>query len=48
MGFLVVTVRCYLGGFIGDQAAETEWLEYKLPGWTTSVEVVAGVACVHP
>ena len=29
----VVTGHRYLGGFLGDVAAEREWLEKKVQGW---------------
>ena len=29
----VVTKTCYLGGFIGDQKAETMWLDEKVQEW---------------
>ena len=38
-----VTRDFYLGVFIGDQAAETEWPTEKVRGWTTSVETMVGV-----
>ena len=47
MGLWVVTVSRYLGNLIGNQAAETEYIEEKCQGWTTSVVVMAGVACRH-
>ena len=48
LGIRVVTGHRYLGGFLGDAAAEREWLEEKVQGWTESVRVLAGVALKHP
>ena len=44
----VVTGHRYLGGFIGNAAAERECLKEKVQGWTESVSVLAGVAHKHP
>ena len=43
----VVTGHWYLCGFIGDAAAEQEWLKEKVQGWKESVSVLAGVAHKH-
>ena len=37
-----------MGGFIGDAAAEREWLKEKLQRWTELVRILAGVAHNHP
>ena len=47
-GIWVVTGHRYLGGFLGDTAAEREWLEKKVQGWKESVAILAGVALKHP
>ena len=44
----MVTGHRYLGGFLGDAAAEREWLEKKVQGWTELVAILAGVALKHP
>ena len=48
MGVRVVTRRCYLFGFIGDQESDKAWLEEKVEGWTRLVDVLAGVAHRYP
>ena len=48
MGVWVVTVSRYLGGFIGDQESEKNWLAEKVKVWMHSVEVLIGVALRHP
>ena len=48
LGIRVVTGHRYLGGFLGDIAAEREWLEKKVQGWKESVQILAGVALKHP
>ena len=48
LGIRVVTGHRYFGGFIGDAAAEREWLKEKVQRWTKSVSVLAGVAHKHP
>ena len=48
MGIKVVTGSCYLGGFVGDRAAEEIWIEEKVQGWTESVKTQSGVARNHP
>ena len=48
MGIRVVTGHRYLGGFIGDAAAEGEWIKEKVQGWTELVSLLAGVAHKHP
>ena len=48
LGIRVVTGHRYLGGFIGNAAAEREWLKEKVQGWTELVSVLAGVAHKHP
>ena len=40
--------RRYLGGFIGDQVSEKEWLSEKVVGCIDLVEVLAGLARQHP
>ena len=44
MGFKVFPVRCYLGGFIGDQVAEAKWLDEKVEGWAASIQKLLGVS----
>ena len=48
MGLHIVTGRRYLGGFIGDGAAEKSWLSGKVEVWADSVGNLAGVACKQP
>ena len=48
MGLHLVTGSRYLGGFVGDRAAEKIWLTGKVEGWAESVGTLAGVACKHP
>ena len=48
LGIQVVTDHLYLGGFIGDAAAEQEWLKENVQGWKESVSVLAGVVHRHP
>ena len=48
LGIRVVTGHQYLGGLLGDAAAEREWLEKKVQVWKESVHVLAGVAHKHP
>ena len=48
LGIQVVTGHQYLGGFLGDAAAEREWLEKKVKGCKELVRVLAGVAHKHP
>ena len=43
LGIRVVTGHRYLGGFLGDAAAEKEWLDKKIHGLKESVVVLAGV-----
>ena len=47
MGLKVVTGSQYLGGFIGDGAAENSWLARKVDGWGESVGTLAGVSRKH-
>ena len=44
MGIKLVTRSRYLGGFIGDEAAEIEWITEKVQGWTQSAETMTGAA----
>ena len=44
----MVTGNRYLGGFLGNAAAEREWLEEKVQGWKEPVAILAGVALKHP
>ena len=48
MGMKIVTGRRYLGGFIGDRAAEYIWLTEKVQGWLELSKTLAGVARNHP
>ena len=48
IGIWVVTGHRYLGDFLGDAAAEREWLEKKDHGWKELVRILAGVALNHP
>ena len=43
----MVTGHQYLDGFIGDAAAEQEWLKEKVLGWKEAVSILAGVAHKH-
>ena len=42
-----MTGRRYLGGFVGDGAAEKSWMDEKVDVWAESVRTLAGVACKH-
>ena len=46
-GVRMVTRRCYLGGFIGNQYLGKAWMDKKVKGWTDPVELLAGVARRH-
>ena len=48
MGVQVVTGSRYLGGFIGEQETEEQWIKAKVEGWAESVKTLAGVARKHP
>ena len=48
IGIRVVMRHRYLGGFLGNAAAERKWLEKKVQGWKESVAILAGVALKHP
>ena len=48
LGISMVTGHRYLGGFIGDAAAEREWLKENVQGWMESVSILEGVAHKHP
>ena len=48
LGIRVLTGHRYLGGFLGDMAAEREWLEKKVQGWKEFVRILAGVTLKHP
>ena len=47
MGVKVVPGIQYLGGFVGDRAAEDSWLAEKVQGWTELVKTLPGVAHKH-
>ena len=47
MGIKVVTGSCYLGGFVGDRAAEDSCISEKVKGWTKSETNLSGVAYKH-
>eukprot|EP00978_Attheya_sp_CCMP212_P044080 scaffold299795_cov75-Attheya_sp.AAC.2 len=44
LGFKVVTGARYLGGFIGSQAMQTEWIAEKVVEWEASVQILAKAA----
>ena len=48
MGFQVVTGNRYLGGFVGERAAEVRSIQEKVEGWAEFVRSLAGVARKHP
>ena len=48
MGLQVVTGSRYLGGFIGDGAAEKIWMAGKVEGRVESVGTLVGVSRKHP
>ena len=48
MGMNIVAGGRYLGGFVGNRAAEDSWLAEKVQGWTESVKTFPGVARKHP
>ena len=47
MGVKIVTGSRYLGGFVGDRAAEDIWMAEKVQGWAESVKTLAAVARKH-
>ena len=47
MGIQVVTGSRYLGGFVGEQETEGQWVQTKVSGWAESVCTLAGVAHKH-
>ena len=48
MGIQVVIRSCYLGGFIGDQAVDMEWMEGKFQYWNAYMEVMSKVSLRYP
>ena len=48
MGMTVVIGSRYLRGFVGDQDADTTWLDEKVQGWTELVRALLGVARKNP
>ena len=48
MGLQIVMGSRYLGGFIGDGAAEKRCLDGKVEGWAESVGTLAGVFHKNP
>ena len=44
----MVTGIRYLGGFIGEQTSETEWIEWNVWGWKASMEVMYGDGAQTP
>ena len=44
----VVTGSRYLGGFIGEQDTEDQWIQAKVEGWAESVRTLDRVARKHP
>ena len=48
MGVQFITGSRHLGGFIGEQEAEDQWIQSKVEGWAESVRKLAGVARKHP
>ena len=48
LGFKVVTGSRYLGGFVGEDAAMSTWLEKKLTGWKEAVNELAYAAKTIP
>ena len=48
MGVQVVTGSRYLGGCIGEQEKEEQWVQEKVEGWADSVRTLSGVARKHP
>ena len=48
MGVKIVTEIRYLGGFVGDEAAEESWISEKVQVREESVKTLAGLACNHP
>ena len=44
MGIRIVFWSLFLGGFIGNRAAEDSWLAAKVQGWTESLKSLLGVA----
>ena len=48
LGFRVVTGSRYLGGFIGEEAAQAAWLDDKISSWAEAVGTMAGLTRRHP
>ena len=48
LGIRLVTGHSYLGEYTGDKEAEGKWLAAKIKGWSEAVEILAGVAQMHP
>ena len=48
MGIKIVTGSRYLGGFVGEQETENQWVRTKVERWEESVSNLAGVARKHP
>ena len=43
-----MTSHCYLGGFVGELAPLSDWLQDKLDHWATAVNALASVAPAYP
>ena len=43
-----VTGRRYLGGFVGTEAAQAQWLEENMEDWQDSVATPPGVEDKNP
>ena len=48
MGIKIFNRSWYLGGFVGDRAAEDGWLAEKVQGWKEPAKTLSGVTHKHP
>jgi hypothetical protein len=47
LGFKVMTVSRYLGGFIGEDAGRDAWLEEKIQAWEECIQHLSSVAGIN-
>ena len=47
-GLEIVTGGRYLGGFVGMEATQAQWVEDKVEAWRSFVGIISGVACKQP
>ena len=48
LSFKVTTGSRYLGGFIGEKGAQTEWIRGKVEKWVKGASQIATLAATHP